>query len=52
MVQGEINMGITTPSLGWPEWWFGSFVPLGGVFILIRFTQWTINAFKQSKEVK
>lgn len=52
MVQSEIRMGITTPSLGWPEAIFGSFVPLGGVFILIRFTQWAFNAVKQSKEVQ
>lgn len=52
MVQSEIRMGITTPSLGWPEAVFGSFVPLGAVFILLRFTQWTFNTIKQSKEVK
>ena len=52
MVQSEIRMGITTPSLGWPEAVFGSFVPIGAVFILIRFTQWAFNALKQSKEVK
>lgn len=52
MVQSEIRMGITTPSLGWPEAIFGSFVPIGGVFILLRFTQWTFNTIKQSKEVK
>lgn len=48
MVKGEIAMGITTPSLGWPEWWFGMFLPIGGIFILLRFTEWTIKAFKQS----
>jgi len=52
MVQSEIKMGITTPSLGWPEAIFGSFVPIGAIFILIRFTQWTFNSIKQSKEVK
>lgn len=52
MVQSEIRMGITTPSLGWPEAIFGSFVPIGAVFILIRFTQWTYNTLKQQKEVK
>lgn len=52
MVQSEIRMGITTPSLGWPEAIFGSFVPIGGIFILIRFTQWTFNAIKQSKEAQ
>lgn len=52
MVQSEIRMGITTPSLGWPEAIFGSFVPIGAVFILLRFTQWAFNSIKQSKEVK
>lgn len=52
MVQSEIRMGITTPSLGWPEAVFGSIVPIGGLFILIRFTQWAFNAIKQSKEVQ
>ncbi|MGB4439166.1 MAG: TRAP transporter small permease subunit, partial [Sedimentibacter sp.] len=53
MVQSEIKMGITTPSLGWPEAVFGSYIVIGAAFIFIRFTQWTINAFKQpKKEVK
>ena len=53
MVQSEIKMGITTPSLGWPEAVFGAFIPIGGLFIFIRFTQWTINVFRQAKkEVK
>ncbi len=50
MVQSEIAMGVTTPSLGWPEAIFGSFVPIGAVFILIRFTQWAVSAFKQSNK--
>ncbi len=53
MVKGEMRMGITTPSLGWPEWWFGMFIPIGGIFIFLSFTQWTINIFKEAKkEVK
>ena len=53
MVQSEIRMGITTPSLGWPEAIFGAFIPIGGLFLVIRFTQWTINVFRQAKkEVK
>jgi len=53
MVKSEIAMGITTPSLGWPEAVFGSYIVIGAVFTFIRFTEWTINAFKQSKkEVK
>ena len=53
MVQSEMAMGITTPSLGWPEAVFGSYIVIGAAFIFVRFTQWTINAFKQpKKEVK
>jgi len=50
MVKGEMAMGITTPSLGWPEWWLGMFLPIGGAFIFIRFTQWTINEFNKAKK--
>ncbi|WP_312700721.1 TRAP transporter small permease [Sedimentibacter sp.] len=52
MVQSEIRMNMRTPALGWPEWWFGMFIPIGGVFIIIRFTQWIIDIFKNSKEVE
>jgi TRAP-type C4-dicarboxylate transport system permease small subunit len=57
MVKGEIALGMTTPSLGWPEWWFGAIIPLSGLFIIIRFTQWIINILmdkdtKGSGEVK
>jgi TRAP-type C4-dicarboxylate transport system permease small subunit len=52
MVQSEIRMGMKTPSLGWPEWWFGLFIPIGGIFIFIRFTQWIISVFRQIKEVE
>lgn len=53
MVKSEMKMGITTPSLGWPEWWIGMFIPVGGIFIFLSFTQWTINIFKEAKkEVK
>lgn len=52
MVKSEMKMGMTTAALGWPEWIFGTFLPIGGIFIFIRFTIFTINVFKQSKEVK
>ncbi len=50
MVQSEIRMGMRTPALGWPEWWFGMFVPVGGIFIFIRYTQWIIEEFKKEVE--
>lgn len=52
MVKSEIRMNMRTPALGWPEWWFGTFVPVGGIFIFIRFTQWIVNIFRQSKEAE
>jgi TRAP-type C4-dicarboxylate transport system permease small subunit len=52
MVKSEMKLGVTTPSLGWPEWVFGIFIPIGGLFIIVRFTIWTIKVFKESKEVK
>lgn len=47
MVLTEISFGQTTPALGWPEWIFGMAVPIGGIFIAIRFVQYGINAFKE-----
>lgn len=39
MVAMEIESGQTTASLGWPEWIFGIYVPIGAALILIRFIQ-------------
>lgn len=39
-----------TPALGWPEWIFGMFVPIGGAFMMIRFIQNGIEAFKGKEE--
>jgi C4-dicarboxylate transporter DctQ subunit len=50
MVQSEMKFGQTTPAMGWPEWVFGLFVPVGGIFMAIRFIQYGINAFKEKEE--
>src|SRR5690554_2926123 len=47
VVAYEMKTGQTTPALGWPEWIFGTFVPIGGVFLLIRFVEFGIKAFKE-----
>lgn len=54
VVKFEMEIGQTSPALGWPEWIFGTFVPIGGVFLLIRFIEAGIKAFKNSdsEEVK
>lgn len=49
MVMSELASGQTTPALGWPEWIFGSFVPLGAAFILIRVIEAGIKGYKLEK---
>ena len=51
IVRQEMASGQLTPALGWPEWIFGTFIPIGALFILIRFVQFGIRGFKE-KEVK
>jgi len=50
VVGQEMRSGQTTPALGWPEWIFGTFVPIGGIFIAIRYIQVAVNAFRKEKE--
>lgn len=50
MVISEINSGQTTPALGWPEWVFGSFVPIGALFILIRVVESSLQVLKTGFE--
>lgn len=49
MVMSQIARKQKSPSLGWPEWIFGLTVPVGGFFILVRYIQFGIQAFR-SKE--
>ena len=37
MVQSQIYHGQVTAGMQWPEWIFGSFVPLGAFFITVEF---------------
>ncbi len=50
MVMTEMDSGQLTPALGWPEWMFGSFVPIGAVFILIRTVQAGIVNYRNSNK--
>ena len=52
MVKSEYLFKVKTPSLGWPEWIFGLTIPIGAIFIFIRFTQFTVNVLKKEKEGK
>ena len=39
MIMSQFARNQVTAGMQWPEWIFGSFVPVGSFFILIRFTQ-------------
>lgn len=39
MVISQYTLGQKTAGMQWPEWIFGSFIPIGSFFVLIRFLQ-------------
>lgn len=39
MTFSQFARNQVTAGMQWPEWLFGSFVPIGGFFVLIRFVQ-------------
>jgi C4-dicarboxylate transporter DctQ subunit len=51
MVEHEYTTKALTSGMQWPEWIWGSFVPIGSAVMLIRFVQVFINALR-SKEVE
>jgi TRAP-type C4-dicarboxylate transport system permease small subunit len=54
MVKSQIDLGQVTAAMQWPEWIFGSFVPFGSFFVVLRFGQNLLEAikWKPGKEVK
>lgn len=50
MVRHQINLGQVTPTMQWPEWIFGTFIPFGAVFLTIRFAQAAIEECKAPAE--
>jgi len=46
MVQSEMAMNMRTAALGWPEWVFGSFIPIGAAFMGLEFINYIVSAFK------
>ena len=51
MVLQQINLGQVTPTMQWPEWIFGTFIPFGALFVTIRFAQATWEEFRKKEEV-
>lgn len=50
MVRNQRMLGQVTAAMQWPEWIYGSFVPVGAVFVTIRFAQCLIQEIKDQSE--
>ncbi len=51
MVRNEYILGQVTPSMQWPEWIYGCFVPFGAFFMTLRFAQVTIEEIRTPAEL-
>lgn len=52
MVISQYNKGQVTAGMQWPEWIFGSFVPIGSFFLTVRFIQVFIEEIKAQEPDK
>ncbi|MCP1111335.1 C4-dicarboxylate transporter DctQ subunit [Lachnospiraceae bacterium PF1-21] len=52
MVANQRMLGQVTAGMQWPEWIFGSFVPIGAFFATIRFGEVLIKEIKSKPDVK
>lgn len=54
MVISQYQMGQETATMQWPEWIYGSFVPIGAAFAMIAFLQTMVQMYKdyQAEEGK
>ena len=46
MVISQYQMGQETATMQWPEWIYGSFVPVGAAFAMIAFLQTMVQMYK------
>ena len=49
MVISQYQMGQETATMQWPEWIYGSFVPVGAAFAMIAFLQTMVQMYKEFK---
>lgn len=47
MVKNQRMLAQVTAGMQWPEWIFGSFVPIGAFFVVIRFAQVLIHEIRR-----
>lgn len=54
MVMNQMRLGQVTANMQWPEWIYGSFVPIGAFFVVVRFVQALAEEMKgaTNEEVK
>lgn len=52
MAYRQYDLRQITIALQWPEWIYGSFVPIGAAFMAIRFGQAALENIKRLKEEK
>lgn len=50
MVISQRQLGQVTANMQWPEWVFGSFVPIGALFAMVRFIQVFIEEIRGNGE--
>lgn len=46
MVMNQMRLGQVSATMQWPEWIYGSFVPIGAFFVVVRFIQVLIEEVK------
>lgn len=46
MVVSQYRLGQETAAMQWPEWVYGSFVPIGALFAMLAFLQGMVNLLK------
>ena len=49
MVISQYQMGQETATMQWPEWIYGSFVPIGAAFAMMAFLQTMVQMYKEFK---
>lgn len=50
MVKNQIMLGQKTAAMQWPEWIYGSFVPFGSLFVIIRFAQAFLEELRSKRQ--
>lgn len=51
MVISQYELGQRTAAMAWPEWIYGSFVPVGAAFITLRFAELLIKEIKSNPQL-